>query len=264
MDKLIKDVSIIDIEHVFNTGALTNSSKTCEEITVALNRLDKVITLLASQTQINSLQIKHLKRVLENLNQLNGYYQERLKEVELLESAETKFIATILISKLNRLNTKLGLSDWNILFTGSKADQSDSLVKLNSEYELNESMSQQKRQPSYGSSQQRAKLRVKSIFLEDAGSALALNEDYLCSAYQFESNEFLVTEFKNNQTLMLNHRQPRSKSHAKQPHLMSKRSSSADLNSLKNRRSNRDSRGSYIKKKLPILSSHFDSDILIF
>lgn len=248
----MKDVSIIDIENVFNTEASKTSSKTCEEITVALNRLDKVIALLANHSQINSLQIKHLKRVLENLNQLNGYYQERLKEVELLESAETKFIATILISKLNKLNTKLGLADWNILFSGSqKADQSDSLVKLHSEYELNESTSQQKRQPSYGSSQQRAKLRVKSIFLEDAGSALAVNEDYWCSAYQFESNEFLMTEFKNNQTLMLNHRQPRSKSHAKQPHLMSKRSSSADLNSLKNRRSNRDSRGSYIIKKTP-------------
>ena len=248
MNQSVRDVSIIDIGHLFHgdgNGLLKNAEtsetakgKRCEEITATLARIKKVIDLLEST--INQLQIKHLRRVLDNLSQLNDYYQTRLKENQLLESAETQFIASVLITKLNNLNEKLGLSDWNILFTGSISDQpqADSLLKLLSEYEESEERSK-KRQ---GSGPARAKLQIKSIFLEENRSG-SLGEEYFCSAYQFESNEFLVTEFKNNQTLMQSQRQPRSKSHAKPAHLMTKRSSSADLNSLKSRRSNRDSRG---------------------
>lgn len=267
MDKSIKDSSIVEIEHLFNetihsdddslsskpsiaSASDSNYYSVSDEIYISLNRLESFINHIETLKEISQSHIKQFKSVLKNLNDLYNYYI-RSKHIDSFSNGEIKFVENLLVGRLNKLNDRFNFTDWNILFKNPKLEssQNEPLIKILSDYEFNEDLNKPRADVC------RAKLRIRSIILEEIfingdDNKKLLNttdmnsssheSDYLCSVYQFENNEFLISEHVKNQIYLTNQRQPRSKSQAKPVSSISKRSSSADLNSLKHRRSTKD------------------------
>jgi len=244
MDKLSKDELLIDIEHLFHGSTITPNAN--YEISQALNRLEAILNLILNTTN-KSNQSHYLFNQLKSLNDLNEFYEKLKLSTEATKPNEVKYVECLLIKRLNSLNAKLNLTDSNILFRNPQfntANQIESLIGILNDYDYNENLTLVSCPRPTAS-----KLTIKTIFLEDnLGEQLTNGSDYLCSVYQFQSNEFLIAEQvrtlcrsgSSNQQL----RQPRSKSHSKgSMSSMSKRSSSADLNTLKHRRSKADIRG---------------------
>ncbi len=245
MDKLSKDELLLDIENLFHDSAITSTN---QEITQAVNRLDAILDLILKSTN-NSKQLKYLFDQLDSLKNLNEFYQKLKETTEAAKPKEVKYVEFLLIRRLNGFNAKLNIVCSNILFKNPQfntANQTESLICILNDYEYSQNFTYISR-----SKAETSKLIIKSIFLEDNSSVqLTSGCDYLCSVYQFENNEYFKTDKTKNQFVSRSDssnqqlRQPRSKSQSKNSgNSITKRSSSADLNTIKNRRAKADMTG---------------------
>lgn len=266
MDKFNKDALILDIDNLFqdppSDDILSSLSKglaakqdNSNEIAICLKRLK---TILNQMNSLDHSQFEYLFNAIKLLDELYDYYVNLKSELS-AETNELKFVENLLIQRLNSLNGKFNLTDCNILFRNPRMEaicQNESLIRILNDYEYNETLVSNQ-------STCHAKLRIRSIFLEDNLCEdqnisvdqlyLTKSSEYLCTVFQFENNEFLIAEQAKNQLHRMavvnssrtHQRQPRSKSHSKPATLMSKRSSSADINTLKHRRSKLDISGKY-------------------
>lgn len=264
MNKPIKDALVIDLEHLFdedeilnkdrissNSENTSNLSIESKEIFYGLNRIESIVKLFKSRNLLSYEQLSQHSNELNNLTSFYNYYLSLITDGS-ITIKELRFVEYLLIQKLNNFYDKFNLKEWSILFKSARFEQNhnDSLISILNDYEFIG--------PYKNEASRLSKLCINSIYLDDVinenSPKIELNylnkcNEYMCAVFQFENNEFLLQEQLKNQLCLAEQRQyersPRSKSHAKPVNSITKRSSSADQNTLKLRRSKIDEKGNY-------------------
>ena len=250
----------IDINHIFEEQEESSTQNIEHDIELNLKRAKSILASVKT-TSATQYEIENFENRINNLNEFFLFFKTLKNDSNTLPAKlnEIKFVEYLVIKKLNNLmNEKCDLN-FNILFnrissplsSGLVKFQTNSLLSVLNEYEYEEGLSQKLNDKEFKPIQL---LRIKSISMENTlSNNNFINKngclEQLCIVYQFAVNETLQlpTLLNKNTDSLMSRRSPRSKSQTKQPSTISKRSSSADQQTLKQRRLKLDNRGISLK-----------------
>ena len=252
--------TFIDIEQIFEEQEETLTHNIEDDIELNLKRIKSILAAVKT-TSATQNEIEKFENQINSLNEFYLFFKTLKNEsnMSLAKLNEIKFVEYVLIRKLNNLMKEKCDLNYNILFNRSSwplsrglvKSQSNALLSVLNEYEYEEGLSQKLKDAELKPIKL---LRIKSISMENTlsnNSFINTNgcPEQLCIVYQFAANETLQLHTlilnKNTDSLM-NRRSPRSKSQTKLPSSISKRSSSADQQTVKQRRLKLDNRGTFI------------------